>query len=89
MRTVWRVDGQTDGQRDVTKLIVAFRYFASALKNGLFVRRPKPFGDPDKMRFRGKGKEYMIVRLVLCLSACPSVRPSVCYSLRTSTGLMK
>ena len=68
-----RTEGRTDRQM-WRKLIVAFRYFASALKNEFLVRRHKPFGDPDKIRFRGKGKENMIVCLVLCLSACPSFR---------------
>jgi hypothetical protein len=83
-----RSGGWTDGQRDLTKLIVAFLYFASTLKNGFLVRRHKPFGDPDKIGFRGKGKEYMIVCLVLNLSACPSVR-LLLLAYFCSTGLMK
>jgi hypothetical protein len=30
---LFRVDGRTDGQTDMTKLIVAFRNFATAAKN--------------------------------------------------------
>jgi hypothetical protein len=32
---LFHVDGQTDGQTDMTKLIVAFRKFTNAPKNGI------------------------------------------------------
>ena len=81
----FHTDRRTGGQRDVAKLIVAFGYFASTPKSVFFVQRHKPFGYPDKICFRGEGKEYMIVCLVLYLSACSPVF----YSLSPNTGLMK
>ena len=33
---LFHTDGQTDGRTDMTKLIVAFRNFANAPKNGSF-----------------------------------------------------
>jgi hypothetical protein len=39
---LFRADGWTDGQRDLTKLIVAFRTFANAPKNCL--EKPMPCG---------------------------------------------
>jgi len=67
------VDGQTDGQADLTKLIVAFRNFADTIRSSLY-----PFLS-SRLTVVFKSRNYCFA-LVFVLTFCIPIRTNPLFS---------
>jgi hypothetical protein len=89
----WRIDGQTDrrrdGQRDKTKLIVAFRNFANALKNQLMLCGEIIgfYCEPNETRNTGLlvGKLQKSLKQVIHLVTTACSKAAYCHSDATAS----